>query len=269
MCIVTCARSQLGGSCYLWGRDSSGVLSLAFSTCAGFDGGHLACFHLWNWKLQSPSSPASGTHASFGGAGQHIYLWDHSPQLHLVPPTALAKAESCGLWLCGLRGSPQQWSFVSLAGLGFSLDFLSCVILAPSEYLHSSQPKSFTWSLTPKAWTLAPSPHLPQQVCKQPLSLQVLVGNDLRSEFSPFWLPGIYCSIQLWGSEALCPVPAREWVSDYVETFPPSQLPPWDAGLCPKSFYFFFLISLTLPHSVEISLHFWKSGIFCQHSGVL
>ena len=182
---------------------------------------------------------------------------------------ALAKAESCGLWVCGVRGSPQQWSFVSLAGPGFSLDSLSCVILAPSEYLHSSQPKSFTWSLTPKAWTLAPSPRLPQQVCKQPLSLQVLVDNDLCSELSPFCLPSTYCCLRLWGSEAPHPVPACEGVSECVETFPPSQLPPWDAGLCPKSFYFFPLLPFTLPHSVEISLCFWKSWIFCQRSGVL
>ena len=46
--VVTCACSQFGGGCYLGGWDSSGVLSLAFCTRAGFGGGHLACFHLWD-----------------------------------------------------------------------------------------------------------------------------------------------------------------------------------------------------------------------------
>ena len=128
-----------------------------------------------------------------------------------------------------------------LAFLSPALPPLNSSSKLPSDFvprlLHS-----FTWSLTSKAWTLAPSPRLPQQMCKQLLSLQVLVDNDLCSELSPFCLPSTYCCLRLWGSEAPHPVPACEGVSECVETFPPSQLPPWDAGLCPFIFFPFYLL---------------------------
>ena len=36
----------------------------------------------------------------------------------------------------------------------------------------------------------------------------------------------------------------------------------------PSPLSFIVLVSFALLHSVEISLPFWKSGIFCQHPGV-
>lgn len=47
-----------------------------------------------------------------------------------------------------LRVSWQQESLASLAGPVFTLDCLSCVVLAPSEYLQGSQPLSSPWGLT-------------------------------------------------------------------------------------------------------------------------
>lgn len=77
----------------------------------------------------------------------------------------------------------------------------------------------------------------------------------------------------------LCPplrfqssLPSFTWegISEWAEMFPSSRLPPRGAGPCPKSFvFFFFLMSFAIPHIVEISLPFGKSGSFCQHLDVL
>ena len=65
----------------------------------------------------------------------------------------------------------------------------------------------------------------------------------------------------------LPPVPTNERVSEGAENFPPSRLPPWVAGACPKIFCLFSLrLSFALPSSKEIDLLFWKSVVFCQFS---
>ena len=86
----------------------------------------------------------------------------------------------------------------------FSLDSLSCAILAPSEYLHSSQSRSSPWGPTPKAWASAASLYLVRRACKPLLGWEVLFGIDSCGEFSPLYHLITCCCLPLWGSEAPC-----------------------------------------------------------------
>ena len=95
--------------------------------------------------------------------GHHTHLWGWRLQPHLAPPLTLVKVLSCCLRVHRVRGSPRQWS-LSLSGrLRAFPGFLSCVILAPSDCLHGSQPHSSPWSL----WTSALSGPKPQWACRQ------------------------------------------------------------------------------------------------------
>ena len=104
------------------------------------------------------SSCAFDTCSCFGNSWNYLALGFHNSQPCRLPIilTATMNANSCGLQVRGPRGSPRQQSLASLGGLGFSLAPLCCVILAPSEYLHSSQPLSSSWVPTPEAWTQHP-----------------------------------------------------------------------------------------------------------------
>ena len=73
---------------------------------------------------------------------------------------AVTKACPCILWQYRLRRFQQKWALASLAGPGFSLGSLSCVVLDTSEYILRSELWSSPWCLIPKVWTHAPSPHL-------------------------------------------------------------------------------------------------------------
>ena len=108
-----------------------------------------------------------------------------SSQMPLIPPAAFRKVVSCDLLPCGVRGSLWQLSFASPRGPGFSLDFLSCVILAPS-----SQHSILVLTQGSKPLSLSLRTHLPfhllQLGCKLLLDWVVLFGNCLCDEFSPF-----------------------------------------------------------------------------------
>ena len=81
-------------------------------------------------------------------------------------------------------------------------------------------------------------------------------------EFSQYCPPHTCCCTLLWGSK-VPPAPTHERFSRCVETFPPSQLPPWGVGSKPNPLYrSFFLIYFALPPYAEISLPFWK--VFCH-----
>ena len=73
---------------------------------------------------------------------------------------ALTKAGSYSLQVHGVRWSPWQKSLVSLADQGFSLDFLSCVVCIPWEYLQSSQPPVLFLGSNPQSLNLSIQPLL-------------------------------------------------------------------------------------------------------------
>ena len=127
---------------------------------------------------------------------------------------AFTKEGSYVLQAWEVKGSPWQWSLTSLGGLGFSLDFLSWVTLAPSDYLQGSQPQYSCRCLTPKAWTSTPCPHLPWRACKLLLGWEVLFNNYLCGEFFLFCLPSTCFCIPLWGSSA--PLHALSWGGFWV-----------------------------------------------------
>ena len=78
-------------------------------------------------------------------------LWGRKPLPHPTLLLALVKVVFCRLWAKGVRGSLQQRSLGSLTSPGFSLVSLSCVVLAPPEYLPSSLPQSSAWGLPLKS----------------------------------------------------------------------------------------------------------------------
>ena len=154
------------------------------------------------------SSCTSHAPACFGGGQAGLSTSGlESSQMHLIPPAAFRKVVPCGLLACSVRGSPWQLSFASLRGPGFSLDFFSCVILAPS-----SQHSIPVLTQGSKPLSLSLRTHLPfhslQLVCKLLPDWAVLFGNCLCDEFSAFcFLITCFC-IPFWDSKAapcLCP----------------------------------------------------------------
>ena len=132
------------------------------------------CFPLWDHKQQLVASPNSGTltnlRGSFGLPYPLISLGSQSTAI-ASPAMTLWKARSCVLLEHRFRAHRTwahivlwQWSHASLAGLGLSLDSLSCVVLAPSEYIHDSQPWSSPWGSILDAWATELSSHSLQWV---------------------------------------------------------------------------------------------------------
>lgn len=113
------------------------------------------CSPLWDHKQQLVASPNSDTltnlRGSFGLPYLLISLGSQSTAI-ASPTMTLRKARSCVLLEHRVTAHRAwahrawahivlwQWSQASLAGLGLSLDSLSCVVLTPSEYIHGSQP---------------------------------------------------------------------------------------------------------------------------------
>lgn len=133
-------------------------------------GSYLCLLTAWwmiQWLLCQPLGseitvavcPTSGTCSGRDGSW-HANLWDHRLQLWLVPRMALMKVVPCHLQAHGIRGSVWQWSLASLTVWGFSLDFLNCLILTPSDCLHlavNPSPLPGDWSLKPEPQH--PAPH--------------------------------------------------------------------------------------------------------------
>ena len=142
---------------------------------------------------------------------------------------------------------------------------LQCHI-ALSEWLHSSQLWSYPEDrhLRPEPPPLAPNCCRLSWECELLLSCEVTfskisVANFLHFAYrAPVSLHSplrLWRSLQnpVWGSFLICGN-----FSSFVTPFPgsPSQTP-----LCP-----FLSLSFALPHSKEIGLPFWKSGVLCQCS---
>ena len=165
-------------------------------------------------------------------------------QLLLIPPVSFLKVSSCNPPAQGVRGSRLQQSLASLRGPVFHLDCLSCVILAFSEYLQSSQHWCSSWKPEHPAPT-----HSSGHECKPRLSWEVLFGNELCGEFSLFCLLTTCCFVPLWGSKTPpCPHPwGGFWTCWNFSSF---SLPPQGAGPCPKILFFFFLNLYLLPYLV-------------------
>ena len=226
---MACACSQVGGSCYLWGWDHVGVLS-----------------------------HASGTHTGFGGSQQHINLWSRSPQPRLVLPMARMRAGP--FELVELEGSSDNHLLPSWQGQAFSW---------PPHLCHTATCRQYTANpgLLPGLQPSEPEPQHPAPTYRGGHANTEAAGKCTLATISVMnsvHFASIQTSVALFLSEIpkLSSVSTCEGVSECVETFPPSQLSSRDTGafqiLC-----FFFLISFALPHSMEISLPFWKSGVFC------
>ena len=117
---VICACSQLGGNCRLWGWDrSSGILLLPQALSLVLAVAYVPLSGIINFR--------HAMSADFDG--------------HPLGSTAtVCEYMELVSW--------RQESLVSLAGPGFTVDSLSCVVLARSEYLQGSQPLSSPWGLT-------------------------------------------------------------------------------------------------------------------------
>ena len=70
----------------------------------------------------------------------------------------------------------------------FSLDFLSCVILVPSEYPHRRQPRSSSWGLTPEPEPWDPTPTL---CCVSRHVSHFLVESDIQQQ-SLGWILSVF-----------------------------------------------------------------------------
>ena len=78
----------------------------------------------------------------------------------------------------------------------------------------------------------------------------------------------IFCGVFFFPSQLCCPLsfqnshrPAGERVSWCLETFPPSQLPPWDRSPSLTLFLSFCLLYFALPSFEESGLPFWVPGV--------
>ena len=135
------------------------------------------------------------------------------------------------------------WYLASLGRLIFYLDFIIWVVLATSEYSHSSQLQS-----SPSGPTLGPEPwHLgvplaPRLGCAC-CSAMISVVNYFHFVFQA---PSI---VLLPEVPKLPSVLTYEGVSESVETFPPSWLPPQGAGPLAEILCFFFYLYL-LPYLI-------------------
>ena len=203
--------------------------------------------------------------------GHHTHLWGWRLQPHLAPPLTLVKVLSCCLRVHRVRGSPRQWSLSLWQAQGFSWIPQLC---------YTGPLRLSSWQSTP--FFSLESLNLSTQWPQTPVGMQasisgwgVLVGIDLCAEISPICLPHTCCCTLLWGSEVPTRSPHPWDIYKCAETFLPSELLPWGTGsfvipLSPSLSHFFPIIPVALSHYVEISLMFWKSEVFCQHSvGVL
>lgn len=151
-----------------------------------------------------------------------------------------------------------------LSGMpGFSLDSLSCFVHSPLRVSSWQSTPVISWCLTPEAWASAPvsthcGGHANSTSAGKFWSAMISMLNSLCFAF---WAP-----VAMLPSEVvkLPRVPSCEGVFECAEIFllhtslPEAQVPSW------------LICLFLLPHSVEISLSFWKSEIFCQNSvGVL
>ena len=169
-----------------------------------------------------------------------------------------------GMVLCSVRAGTEKFlttmSSCLLAGPGFSLDSLSCVILDTSEYLLGSELWSSPWCLTPKAWTCSPSPHLLWWTHKPFLdrkfySATISVVNSLHFAFQ--------VHVAAFPSEILkLPLPPMRFFSNVWDLFFLHDPLLRVQITIPKSFVcLFFPLSSALPHSEEFGLPFWKFSI--------
>ena len=211
--------------------------------------------------------------------------WDHSSNLSSISGTCTsssisgvtASSSPFGICKCKIlcsahaeRAFLRQWHFASLTGPGFSLDSLSCVILAPWEYLHRIQPWYSPWSPTPEAWAWAPIPYsLQAWACEPPLCWEVLLGNDLCGEFLVLSSEhlSLHFPLRLQNSLRHCPWEGFRVCGNFSSFTTPS---PGCRSLSQNLLSLFKSLSFALPHFEEIGLPFWMSQILCQHSwGVL
>lgn len=255
---VTCAYSQLGDSCDLWGWNCSSILSLHSGTCAGLGSGHPAYVPTLRLQNAVVASPASGTHAWPWLRPSGMSTSEVTVTATAHPTMALIKVGSCSLhahrsWV------PMIMIFLaSLGGPRLSLDSLSCVILAPSGYLHfhGSHPQSAPCILAP----LKPEAQHPAPVWAGSLVSTNLLVNSLSF---PFWGP--VAIFPCWGSKTLlCPLLWGDFQvcgNFSLFTAPSPRCRSLSQFLC-----LFFSYTFALPHSVEINLPSWKSGVFCQCS---
>lgn len=172
------------------------------------------------------------------------------------------------LWsVCGRDRVPVTMISCSLAGSGFSLDSFSCVKLAP---------RKSSWQSTP-----SPLPEV-QPLCLS-LSTQSLfamdrLANSISAE-SAGQQQSLWWIISILPSEPLLlysPQRFHSPLSPSIRGFPSVRKSLLLHGalseaqvLVPNSFGLYFSIYFALLHSVEISLPFWKSGVFCQLESVL
>ena len=120
------------------------------------------------WQYRAEQAPrkvwaVTCTCSQFDGScdGRHTHLWDWRLQPHLAPPLTLVKVFL--LSECTELEGPLDSDLCISGRLRAFPGFLSCVILAPSDCLHGSQPHSSPWSL----WTSALSGPKPQWACRQ------------------------------------------------------------------------------------------------------
>ena len=142
----------------------------------------------------------------------------------------------------GVRASCRQCYLVCLGCPVFSLDSLSCIILAPSKDPQSNQYWSSPWGLIPEHEPWHPAPnfchgfkHLSCFSARKCCSAMRSVMNSLH-----FALGAITVVLP---SEVpkLPPVLTCEGLSQCMETFPPSsQLPPQGTGSHPERLCLFF-----------------------------
>lgn len=88
---------------------------------------------------------------------------------------------------------PHDNAFLPLWQARLSLDSLSCVIPALSEYLHGNRPQSSPWS-DPRSLSLSIQPPLSAAGMQSNISdWETLVSTDLCGKFSSFCLPSTCC----------------------------------------------------------------------------
>ena len=125
---------------------------------------------------------------------------------------------------------------------GFSLNSLSCVVLAPSEYLHGSQPWSSPWVLIPEPepWHSVSHLLLCAQACEPLLRWKCCseTNSVVNSLHFAFWEPSVVLL-----SEVLKfpPVLTCEGVSEFVKTFSFMTPSPECRSLSRNTFLFFYL----------------------------
>ena len=161
----------------------------------------------------------------------------------------------------GIRALPREWSFASLAAQAFSLVCLCSVKLAPSQYLHSSQPWSPPCRLTSKAWASIPSCHSlrADTVMWAASLLESATKHNLCGESSV--LPSqhlSHCTVlwgsedplwpSLWGSLLVCRI-FSSFITPFVGTIPSPKL------LCLP--FHLYLLAYLIPRRLVCFLEVW------------